>query len=89
MFNKLFRRTNTMSTSSRDVASKSYNQPMFKGYKLFLQASKPKTTRGKKINRRKKLALVLPAHNEELIIANTIMSAIKAGMKRRYLCCGR
>lgn len=32
---------------------------------------------------RKKLALLLPAHNEELIIAATIRSAIAAGQKKR------
>lgn len=33
--------------------------------------------------RRKRLALLLPAHNEELILAATIRSAIAAGMQRR------
>lgn len=32
--------------------------------------------------RKRKLALLLPAHNEELIIATTIQSALKAGMSR-------
>jgi cellulose synthase/poly-beta-1,6-N-acetylglucosamine synthase-like glycosyltransferase len=33
--------------------------------------------------RRKKLALLLPGHNEELIVAHTIASAIKAGMSKK------
>lgn len=36
----------------------------------------------KRVVRRKKLALLLPGHNEELIIATTIASAIKAGQPR-------
>src|SRR5260221_11469454 len=32
---------------------------------------------------KRKLALLLPGHNEELIIAITIRSAIKAGQKKR------
>jgi len=35
-----------------------------------------------KHKRRKRIALLLPAHNEELIIATTIRSAIAAGMKK-------
>ncbi len=41
-----------------------------------------KTTKTQKVTRRKKLALLLPAHNEELIISATIASAIRAGMKK-------
>lgn len=36
----------------------------------------------KRVYRKKKLALLLPGHNEELIIATTIASAIKAGQPR-------
>ncbi len=36
-----------------------------------------------KKTRQKKMALLLPAHNEELIIATTIRSAILAGQKKR------
>ncbi|HEX7963791.1 MAG TPA: glycosyltransferase family 2 protein, partial [Candidatus Saccharimonadales bacterium] len=41
-----------------------------------------KTTLRKQVLRKKKLALLLPGHNEELIIATTIASAIKAGQPR-------
>lgn len=40
------------------------------------------TRRTAKTLRRKRLALLLPGHNEELIIATTIRSAITAGQKR-------
>jgi poly-beta-1,6-N-acetyl-D-glucosamine synthase len=33
--------------------------------------------------RKRQLALVIPAHNEEVVIANTIRSALRAGQKRR------
>lgn len=36
-----------------------------------------------KAHRKRKLALLLPGHNEELIIASTIKSAIKAGQNKR------
>jgi cellulose synthase/poly-beta-1,6-N-acetylglucosamine synthase-like glycosyltransferase len=36
----------------------------------------------KRVVRKKKMALLLPGHNEELIIATTIASAIKAGQPR-------
>jgi len=39
--------------------------------------------RGQSRNTRKRLALLLPAHNEELIIAATIKSAMAAGQSRR------
>src|SRR5262245_31013777 len=34
-------------------------------------------------NQKKKLALLLPAHNEELILSTTIQSAVKAGQEKR------
>lgn len=37
----------------------------------------------KKSTRRKRIALLLPAHNEQLILATTIHSAIVAGMNKR------
>ncbi len=37
---------------------------------------------GQRIVRKKKLALLLPGHNEELIIATTIQSAINAGQRK-------
>lgn len=39
--------------------------------------------RGKGLGNRKRLALLLPAHNEELIMAATIRSAIAAGQQKR------
>ncbi len=45
--------------------------------------TKATTTNSPKRNQRKKLALLLPGHNEELIIATTIKSAITAGQNKR------
>lgn len=39
----------------------------------------------RKTVRRKQLALLLPAHNEELILATTIRSAISAGQRREHI----
>jgi len=36
-------------------------------------------------SKRAKLALIIPAHNEEMLIAGTINSAIRAGLKRRHI----
>jgi cellulose synthase/poly-beta-1,6-N-acetylglucosamine synthase-like glycosyltransferase len=46
---------------------------------LLLEAGRKARSVVKRATRKKKLALLLPGHNEELIVATTIASAIKAG----------
>jgi len=52
---------------------------------LSIRKQRPNPNNRKKVSRiyKKKLALLLPAHNEGLIIATTIQSAIAAGQNRR------
>lgn len=70
-----FRKRQTPTT----VARGNFRRSIFRPIHLLTPASEAKIDRRKQ----KKLALLLPGHNEELIIATTIRSAIVAGQNKR------